>query len=105
MSDVFRGGLLCNGTEETLLECMKYDGLMRSQNCSVNYDEDAGVKCNGKDCIVYVRTYVDYILSIQNNTIHAVLYSRNAINHTLTAMGGATITSMHNNYVDLELCK
>ena len=47
VTQIYNKALLCNGDEESLLECVEYEGEEAGSRCSNDHSEDAGVICNG----------------------------------------------------------
>ena len=52
-TDIFQRDLLCNGTEDNLLQCSEYSSGVR--DCPTDHSEDAGIKCNGMYCTLWAE--------------------------------------------------
>ena len=45
--DIFQRDLLCDGSEDNLLNCLYMQYETGARDCPMDHSEDAGVKCNG----------------------------------------------------------
>lgn len=48
---IFQGDLLCNGTEDNLLNCTVYES--GTHDCPADHSEDAGIICNGRFICIF----------------------------------------------------
>lgn len=67
---VFNEALLCDGTEDNLLQCDKYIGDGGGKRCPNDYSEDAGVICNGE---IKSSLNCDYICTITTNSFQQLV--------------------------------